>query len=391
MSITWSYNSNPEGTNWEIGLGKGCIWVHELLLFVAVGTQTTGHILTSPDGVTWTAHTPSENNKFNSVCWSPSLSLLVAVTEDGTHRVWTSANGTSWNPQTAAEANRWKSVAWSSSLNLFVAVAESGTHRVMTSANGTAWSTQTITAQLFQRVIWADTLGLFLAFTDKNSTAKIYTSSNGTGWSDSSPTLNSSEFIGDICWSNALSLLVMTTIRLGTFTNRVRTSTNGTSWSIGSSIPDNGGGFDSVCWLAAQTAFIATARGSAPNNVMSSADGFTWTYNTDVGNSVICWAVFPSEDLGKVVVFDASFNTGEISLGAFGPPPPIIITISPDNGPAQGGTTVTLTASASLFNSSTKILFGGVEGTSYNVISPTSMTCITPRNLPAQYTVVVRK
>ncbi len=57
--------------------------------------------------------------------------LWVAVAVSGTNRVMTSPDGITWTARAAAEANGWASVAYGD--GLWVAVANFGTNRVMTS------------------------------------------------------------------------------------------------------------------------------------------------------------------------------------------------------------------------------------------------------------------
>jgi hypothetical protein len=68
------------------------------------------------------------------VCWSPEAGLFVAVANTGTgNRVMTSPDGITWTARTSAADNQWHSVTWSPEAGLFVAVAYSGTgNRVMT-------------------------------------------------------------------------------------------------------------------------------------------------------------------------------------------------------------------------------------------------------------------
>ena len=55
--------------------------------------------------------------------------LWVAVAYDGTNQVMTSPDGITWTARAAAEANTWVSVAYGN--GLWVAVAADGTHRVL--------------------------------------------------------------------------------------------------------------------------------------------------------------------------------------------------------------------------------------------------------------------
>lgn len=223
--------TSPDGETWtESTMGAGnrgwtaVCWSSALALFVAVGTSGgSPRVATSADGTTWTAPgaTP-ENNAWRSVCFSPTLTLFVAVSSDGTNRVMTSPNGTTWTAQAAAQANSWRSVCWSPSLALFVAVSSDGTNRVMTSANGTAWTVQTAAeANQWQSVCWSADLALFVAV-----------SLDGT--------------------------------------HRVMTSPNGTAWTV-QTAPSSAWAF--VIWIDALTAFVAVGA----NALMSSTDGITWT------------------------------------------------------------------------------------------------------------------
>jgi hypothetical protein len=67
-------------------------WAKELGLLVAVADSGTGNrVMTSPDGITWTARSAAADNGWHSVTWAKELGLLVAVAYTGTgNRVMTS-------------------------------------------------------------------------------------------------------------------------------------------------------------------------------------------------------------------------------------------------------------------------------------------------------------
>ena len=114
---------------------RSVCWSPELALFVAVAFSGTGNrVMTSPDGITWTARTSAADNNWYGVCWSPALRLFFAIALSGTgDRVMTSPDGINWTSRTSAADNSWRSVCWSPELSLFVAVAETGSgNRVMT-------------------------------------------------------------------------------------------------------------------------------------------------------------------------------------------------------------------------------------------------------------------
>jgi hypothetical protein len=83
-------------------------------LFVAVGKY--GTILTSPDGVTWTARTSGTSDYLRSVTYGNGL--FVAVGEYGT--ILTSPDGVTWTAQTSGTGNDLNGVAYGN--GLFVAV-----------------------------------------------------------------------------------------------------------------------------------------------------------------------------------------------------------------------------------------------------------------------------
>src|SRR5690606_21335885 len=69
------------------------------------------------------------------------------------------------------------------------------------------------------------------------------------------------------------------------------------------------------------------------------------------------------------------------------PGAPVITTIAPDEGPEDGGTTVTLTGTG--FTGATSVTFCGIPGTDLDVVSDTTITVDTPANAPGLVGVVV--
>ena len=121
---TWTLRNlgNPLG---GVAYGNG--------LFVAVGWN--GAILTSPDGVNWTAWTSGTSSELKGVAHGNSL--FVAVGKSGT--ILTSPDGVSWNQQTSETSSELKGVAYGNSL--FVAVGDDGT--ILTSPDGVSWTART--------------------------------------------------------------------------------------------------------------------------------------------------------------------------------------------------------------------------------------------------------
>jgi len=99
-------------------------------LFVAVGDD--GAILTSRDGVNWTARTSGTSNWLSGVAHGNGL--FVAVGDRGT--ILTSRDGVNWTARTSGTSNWLSGVAHGN--GLFVAVGKGGA--ILTSRDGVNWT-----------------------------------------------------------------------------------------------------------------------------------------------------------------------------------------------------------------------------------------------------------
>ncbi|WP_424711980.1 IPT/TIG domain-containing protein [Kitasatospora acidiphila] len=67
--------------------------------------------------------------------------------------------------------------------------------------------------------------------------------------------------------------------------------------------------------------------------------------------------------------------------------PPVVASVAPDQGPASGGNTVTVTGSG--FSGATAVLFGAVPASSFTVVSSTQITATAPAGSPGPAQVTV--
>jgi hypothetical protein len=152
--ITWT-TSSIAGS----GFPQAICWSPELSLFCAVGTVSP-HVVTSPDGITWTSHTQS-GTAYSSVCWSPTLRMFCAVS-NASNVILTSANGTSWT--TAVAGFSANGVTWSTELGLFVAVSlatnPGGTTQIRTSPDSVTWTVRTTPTFSGKGICYAPELGI---------------------------------------------------------------------------------------------------------------------------------------------------------------------------------------------------------------------------------------
>ena len=258
--INWTARTVPAASTWY-----SVCWSRELRLFVAVaegGTSTRA--MTSPDGITWTARTAaSETNRWSAVCWAAELGIFVAVSIDGTTRVMTSSNGIAWSSSniSGVEANIWIDVCWSNELGLFVAVSETGTNRVMTSPNGTTWTPRLAAGaqdNVWRSVCWSPELRLFVAVSDSGSN-RVMISNNGINWISIFVAGTNSWY--HVAWSKELELL----IAVGT--NCVMTSRNGIDWTSRTAAQSNN--WLGLCWSPEQGIAVAVSDNGS-NRVMTS-------------------------------------------------------------------------------------------------------------------------
>lgn len=114
------------------------VYASSLNLFCAVASGGTNRVMTSTDGITWTARTaPAE--KWVSITWSPTLNLFVAVAglSPYTNKIITSPDGITWTNRTNYDSDGWVQVEWVSWLNKFVVF---GQQKCGQSSDGITWT-----------------------------------------------------------------------------------------------------------------------------------------------------------------------------------------------------------------------------------------------------------
>jgi hypothetical protein len=153
-------------------------------MFVAVGyillDPRTGEkrafILTSPDGVAWTARRPPASVGWNvtDVTWSGNQFVAVAVSSSRQPRaplILTSPDGVRWIERIAVDSGGALSdIAWSG--DRFVAL---GSSTILTSLDGLTWSAQAVPGHGFKAIAWGGSQFVILG-------SGIRTSPDGITW-----------------------------------------------------------------------------------------------------------------------------------------------------------------------------------------------------------------
>jgi len=283
----WTYRDSINGY-W-----RGMCWSPELGLFCAVSTAGNGNrVMTSPDGINWTAQDAAAENNWRSICWSPELGLFCAVSYTGTgNRVMTSPDGINWTSRNSASDHSWYSICWSPELGLFCAVATSGAtvYQVMTSPDGINWTSRLpASVNDWFSVCWSSDLELFCAVSVSGTGNRVMTSPDGINWTSRNSAANNYWY--SVCWSPELGLFCAVSSN-GTY--RVMTSPDGINWT--SRMAADSYQWYSVCWSPELGLFCAV--GNADGNfdgVMVSVNGIDWsTRDTGLGDynwQAICWA-----------------------------------------------------------------------------------------------------
>lgn len=193
MTLNTTNPTSPNDNSWS-----SVSWSSYLGLFAAVAStnnsQTT-QVMTSPDGITWTAkRSPVDNHSWSKITWSPDLKVFVAVdgstSSTATARAMYSFDGTIWIESMTPNINvSWNDVVWSAGLKMFTAVASGGTsgnNGIMTSPDGITWTSRlhnsSITTLTFGGIVWSSQLNLFVALSNSTSQAQGIRSSNGINW-----------------------------------------------------------------------------------------------------------------------------------------------------------------------------------------------------------------
>lgn len=394
--------------------------VTAVVAFLAIQI-TPASATASADGVNWTQQTPANSNSWNSVTYGDGLFVAVSNTNGGgSNGVMTSPDGITWTAHNADPATNvlWKYVTYSASLDLFVAVGSSSSNtlgNVMTSPDGINWTAREIpTMGALNSVIFAS--GKFVAI----SYAGAIYSEDGITWTVSSFTTTASGYLG-VAYGGGKFVSLSSNYNFANG-SQVMTSTDGITWSESDAGVDKqwismtygGGKFvavalqsatpndtalvatstDGLNWTS-QTAvtgkfwysitygngiFVAVSSLGSGNQIMVSTDGETWTTR-----SVPVSKSWTSVAYGNNTFVVIGYGSGLLTNGVLAPP--TVSGVAPTSGTTAGGTTITITGT--LFAPGATVTIGGAACTDVVVVSATSITCVTPAGTSGAKDVVV--
>lgn len=267
----WTTRTSAANNGWQsVAYGNG--------RFVAVAGSGTGNrIMSSVDGMNWVIRTSAGDHAWRSVTYGNGLFVAVACgisatscnTTAGGSRVMTSPDGITWTARTAAADNQWQGVTYGN--GLFVAVANSGTsNRVMTSPDGIVWTSRAESVgNSWVSVTFGN--GTFVAVSNSGTSSnRVMYSTDGISWSTG--TSASGNSWTSIAYGNGVYVAVAAT---GTG-DRVMSSADGQTFTTRTSAADND--WNGVAYGAGL--FVAVAGTGTGNRVMTSPDGTNWVTRT---------------------------------------------------------------------------------------------------------------
>jgi hypothetical protein len=260
----WATATPAQVNSWQtVAYGNGT--------FVALASDGTNAVMTSSDGVTWTARSAAGNNDYwRSVTFGNGR--FVAVADSAGDKVMTSLDGITWATTSAVGDNdSWTDVTFGN--NLFVAVGHAGIgDAVMTSPDGLIWTARAAvgTDDTWRGVTYGN--GRFVAV--GNNGDRVMYSDTGTTWATTTAAGNDDGW-AKVAYGNGLFVAVG-----DTGADRVMTSPDGISWTA-QSVLSNDDIWTDVSY--GNGLFVAVAE--AGDRVATSPDGVTWTAVAAAGNN----------------------------------------------------------------------------------------------------------
>ena len=165
--LTWSPITLPAANQW-----RGLAWSAALSLWVAVSSNGTNRVATSPDGLVWTAGAGLSGRSNYDVVWSAEHHLFVSVTNSSgiMDAIHVSADGLTWTPTQSAVVAAFSALAYAPQTGAFLAVGQQGAgdDRALVSYDGWTWHLRPVGNNLtsWRGITWSPQLGIFAAVAD---------------------------------------------------------------------------------------------------------------------------------------------------------------------------------------------------------------------------------
>lgn len=252
--------------------------------FIAGGSSVLANILTSTDGITWsaTATTPSTSD----VAYGAGLYVMIRDAD-----LYSSSDLASWTLRQSGSAAAFTSVDWNGSL--FVATVSGGGGVVYTSSDGITWTSRATAVDSTSGRGGIFTNGsLFIALSQR-TTAPVYvvqTSTDGTNWTVRA-TSSSASFGQSGVWTGSKAIIPGASDPL--------TSNDGLTWTAGTASPID---IDADRAVASDgSGRVLMTNNNSATLATSSNSGATWASVTLPSSTERGWSVAYGSGLFVVV------------------------------------------------------------------------------------------
>lgn len=217
---TWTYNGAalPVASYWGTPVWNGSLWVVTQGNCVAVLSATA--LATSTTGTTWTSRTiPSYNGwtpQWNGSVWLICTHHLIATASS----VLSSADGITWTARVLSISAYWRQPIWNGAIWVMSSYGAAGSY-LLSSEDGVVWVTRHNSTSYLNVLAWLDALAMWVAF-PSSAMSNCLTSTDGLTW---------------VQRSLPVALNTIAIVEVGgiafAFTNSVAylMSTNGTAWT----------------------------------------------------------------------------------------------------------------------------------------------------------------
>jgi hypothetical protein len=247
------------------------------------GQQLTSHVMTSPDGITWT-NRYAPDLTWSDIAYGNGLFIAVSNLNTGGKRTMTSPDGINWTLRPSANDNLgWRAIAYGNGIFVATSFTDGIGTKVMTLDPAYGMSINKITTE--------ETTTNLVKFGQNGATISANPSKNFAWVARSATEANN---WNSVCYGNGQFVSVA-----WTGTNRVMTSTDGYTWVAQTTVANN---WLTVCYgeLSGNNVYVAVAN-SGTNRSMYSTNGSSWTTYATPNDVSMGW-------LGVCFGYDTSGN-----------------------------------------------------------------------------------
>ena len=299
---------STDGITWAAGGTSGSSALRSIFygngLFVVVGDS--GFIATSSNAATWTSRTSGVTAALNHVIYAGGKFVAVGQSTSTVPTVLTSTDGTAWTRQTSGLPTDSTSAYWvyHNGTTYYLAVGPN----IYTSTDAVTWALAGARSLLLSNYIYTCINGTTFYATENSN---LYTSTNATTWTQVNNSVIKADAVSNYgseiyinrrgiakstdsgsSWTpvlkgvfitpteyNSWVLTNRTFIAGGVYSNWYATTTDGITWTQRT--------FPSPYNFSASACFVNSRlylRTTADSTVISSADGITWTTESNSWN-----------------------------------------------------------------------------------------------------------